>query len=111
MTIDLVTVSPDDFRPYIGQTFTVATDAGPLALTLDNVKIFEGSTIRDNRVEVAGRLHPPRKAFALTFEGPRDPVLAPAMHALTHATLGAITLFVSPFRQDQDCTLYESVFN
>jgi hypothetical protein len=111
MTIDLVTATADTFRPHVGQSFTVATTAGPVTLVLDNVKVFEGSTIRDNRVEVGGLLHPPRKAFALTFEGPREPVLAPRQMDLTHPTLGHLPLFVSPFRQDHDCTLYEAVFN
>lgn len=111
MTIDLVTATADTFRPHVGQSFTVATAVGPLGLTLDNVKVFEGSTIRDNRIEVGGVLHPPRKAFALTFEGPREPVLAPGQMLLAHPVLGGLQLFVSPFRQDHDCTLYEAVFN
>lgn len=111
MTIDLVTATAEMFSARVGEQFSVDTGAGPVTLTLDNVKIFERSTIRDNRVEVEGVLHPPRQAFALTFEGPRDPVLAPRMIVLTHPDLGALTLFVSPFRQDHDCTLYESVFN
>jgi hypothetical protein len=111
MTIDLVTATADTFRTHVGKQFSVETAAGRITLTLDNIKIFERSTIRDNKVEVDGVLHPPRQAFALTFEGPRDPVLAPGQIMLTHPDLGALTLFVSPFRQDHDCTLYESVFN
>jgi len=111
MTIDLVTASADSFRPFIGPVFTVATDAGLVTLTLDNVKVFAGSTIRDNHLEIDGVLHPPRKAFALTFIGPRAPVLAPRMQTLRHPTLGEMALFVSPFRQDHDGMLYESVFN
>lgn len=108
MTIDLVTATADTFRPYIGQPFGVA---GDVTLTLDNIKIFEGSMIRDNHVEIDGVTHPPRKAFALTFEGPREPVLPPTMLKLTHHELGEMALFLSPFRQDQTCMLYECVFN
>jgi hypothetical protein len=111
MTIDLVTATADTFRPHVGAQFTVATEVGPVMLRLDNVKLFEGSTVRDNRVEVGGIVHPPRQAFALTFEGPREPVLAPRQVVLTNPILGDLSLFVSPFRQDHDCTLYESVFN
>lgn len=111
MTIDLVTATAETFRPHVGQTFTVDSVVGPVVMTLDNVKIFEGSTIRDNHLEIAGVVYPPRKAFALTLVGPREPVLRPAMMALAHPVIGPLTLFVSPFRQDHDCTLYESVFN
>lgn len=111
MPIDLVTATPDSFRPLVGQAFVVDTPAGPVTLTLDNVKLFERSMTRDNRVEVGGVLHPPRQAFALTFEGPRTPVLASQQMTLTHPDTGPLELLVSPFRQDHDCTLYEAVFN
>lgn len=111
MSIDLVTATADTFRRHVGQAFTVDSVAGPVVLTLDNIKIFDGSTIRDNHLEIGGVVYPPRKAFALTLVGPRDPVLRPAMMALTHPEIGPLTLFVSPFRQDHDCTLYETVFN
>jgi hypothetical protein len=109
--IDLVTATADTFRPHVGQDFGVDSVAGPLVLTLDNIKIFDGSTIRDNHLEIAGVVYPARKAFALTLVGPRDPVLRPGLMVLTHPVIGPLTLFVSPFRRDHDCTLYESVFN
>ncbi|PWK60649.1 DUF6916 family protein [Roseicyclus mahoneyensis] len=111
MTIDLVTATADSFRPHIGQDFTVNSVAGPLVLRLDNIKIFEGSTVRDNHLEIGGVVYPPRKAFALTLIGPREPVLRPGLMALSYPHIGPLTLFVSPFRQDHDCTLYEAVFN
>lgn len=111
MTIDLITATAETFRPHVGQRFTVDSVAGPVILTLDNIKVFEGSTIRDNHLEIGGVVYPPRKAFALTFEGPRDPVLRQGMMTLHHQDIGALTLFVSPFRRDHDCALYETVFN
>ena len=63
------------------------------------------------RDEIDGKVIPPRSAFALTFEGPRAPILKQAMYQMSHAELGDISLFLSPFRQDASCALYESVFN
>ncbi|MBI1385546.1 MAG: hypothetical protein GC150_11610 [Rhizobiales bacterium] len=109
--IDLVTATHETFGPFIGEVFEVETEQGPVSLTLDNVKIFEGSGVRDNHLEIDGRVYPPRKAFALTFVGPLEPVLAPQVHAIQAATAGRLELFLSPFRRDRDCMLYESVFN
>ncbi|WP_299658220.1 hypothetical protein [uncultured Tateyamaria sp.] len=111
MTFDPMTAAPQDFDAYVGDRFEVRAETGPVTLMLDNVKIFEGSTIRDNIVVIDDAEIPPRKAFALTFEGPVQPVLASTVYAMTHPALGDMDLFLSPFRQDRDCMLYEAVFN
>lgn len=111
MTFDLVTATHESFAPFVGQRFHVTVAGEDVALLLDNVKRFPNSTIRDARVEIGGRVYPPRESFALTFEGPREPQLAPECHSLRHHTLGKLLLFVSPFRRDMDCMLYEVVFN
>lgn len=111
MTIDLATADAETFRPHVGETFTVASTLGPIDLILENIKVFEGSTIRDAEVVVDGTVLPPRKAFALTFLGPLDPVLHSGQASVTHARAGTLTLFLSPFRRDPDGMLYESVFN
>jgi len=111
MTIDLITATAEDFDPFIGQTFKIKTDDGVLEVKLDNVKRFENSMVRDSVVEIDGVTYPPRKAFALTWEGPREPVLGANSYHLSHEKTGDMFLFVSGFRQDADCMLYESVFN
>lgn len=111
MTIDLITATHETFEPFVKQTFEVDTEQGPLSLVLDNIKIFETSTIRDNHLEIDGVVHPPRKAFALTFEGPREPVLTSMTYRVTHHKIGTLELFLSGFRRDHNCMLYESTFN
>lgn len=111
VTIDIATADAETFRPYVGETFTVRSTMGAIDLRLDNVKIFEGSTVRDKEVVVEDAVLPPRKAFALTFVGPLDPVLQSAAVTLSNPETGPLTLFLSPFRRDRDCMLYESVFN
>ncbi|MEY8837534.1 hypothetical protein AB9K41_00690 [Cribrihabitans sp. XS_ASV171] len=111
MTVDLMTADAETFRPYVGDVFTVASTMGPVDLTLDNIKQFEGSTVRDSEVVADGRLVPPRKAFALTFVGPLEPVLQSGLASVDNSRTGTLTLFISPFRRDRDCMLYESVFN
>ncbi len=111
MAIDLITADHETFRPYLKQTFEVETEDGPVRLVLDNIKIFESSTKRDSHLEIDGIVYPPRKAFALTFEGPRAPVLPALTYRVSHTEIGTLELFLSGFRQDHDCMLYESTFN
>ncbi len=111
MSFDLADLTPETMSPYVAQSFGVETSMGEVSLTLDNVKIFEKSDIRDNVLEIDGRELPARKAFALTFEGPIDPQLESDSYKVTHETLGTFALFLSPFRRDRDCMLYEAVFN
>ncbi|EPX82286.1 DUF6916 family protein [Salipiger mucosus] len=111
MTIDPITASAEDFAPYVGDTFRVESVAGPVPLVLDNVKRFDRSDVRDKRVEIDGSVLPARQAFALTFEGPVAPVLVSDTVELAHPALGRLVLFLSPFRQDDDCMLYEALFN
>ncbi|WP_146344152.1 DUF6916 family protein [Phaeobacter marinintestinus] len=111
MAIDMIKATHETFAPYVSQDFNVQSEAGDITFRLDNVKIFHGSTVRDNTLEIDGVFYPPRKAFALTWEGPRDPQLGPGTYVIENDQTGPMTLYVSPFRRDHDCMLYESVFN
>lgn len=111
MSIDLATAEPSVFEPFIGATFTITAGEAEVPVILDNVKIFEGSDVRDSVVEIDGKVLPPRKAFALTFEGPLEPQLGQGMYRFDHAEAGVLDLFLSPFRRDHNCMLYETVFN
>jgi hypothetical protein len=111
MSIDLNTATHETFRPFVGSVFSVSAASGPVELTLDNVKLASEATIRDSHVEVDGVVLPPRRAFALTFEGPQTPVLHQGIYPLDHPEIGRLDLFLVPFRQDAVCSLYESVFS
>ncbi len=111
MSLDLITATHETFAPFVSHQFAVQRPDGVVMLTLDNVKIFHGSTVRDNELVIDGVLYPPRKAFALTWEGPVEPELPPGTYDIHNDQTGVMTLYVSPFRKDQTCMLYESVFN
>jgi hypothetical protein len=110
MPINLITATHSDFEPFVGQKFDVAIEGGKVELVLDNVKIIKSSNIRDNHLEIDGVVYPVRQPFALTFEGPREPILEPITYSVFHDKAGKMELFVSAFRQDHDCMLYETVF-
>ena len=111
MSFDLITATQKDFEPFIGDIFNVESEAEPVQLTLDNIKINESINIRDNHLEIEGVVYPPRQPFALTMVGPVTPLLAPRVYKIEHAEIGAMQLLISPFRQDPDCILYEIVFS
>ena len=111
MAIDMIHATAESFSDYVGDTFDVHTDDGVTPLTLDNIKLHDEKTMRDNHLEIQGVVYPPRRPFSLTFIGPLNPILSESMHALKHATLGDLELFISAFRQDHDSILYESVLN
>ena len=111
MTIDLVTASADRLPPLSSGRSSPCHRRGVGTLTLENVKVFAGSTIRDNHLGIDGVLHPPRKAFALDFTARRAPGALRRMQTLRHPTRRGLRCFVSPSAQDHDGMLYESVFN
>lgn len=111
MAIDLIHATAETFADYVGDRFDVQADGGVVTLTLDNIKMFDAKNMRDNHLEIEGVVYPPRPPFALTFEGPREPVLQSQIYKLSHKTIGEIELFISGFRQDHNCMLYESCFN
>lgn len=106
---DLALLKPTDFEPLCG--CAVAVEGVPVTLTLDNVKEHGPHTRRDGHIEIGGRVLPPRQAFALVLEGPREPLLGQGTYGLDFPGLGTLGLFMVPFRQDATCTLYEITFN
>lgn len=110
MALDLVTADEESFRPFVGETFTIKALID-VPLTLDNIRTFINPSLRDKRVIVNDVELPVRKPFALTFTGPLDRELASDSFIVSHPELGEFALFLSPFRRDHDCMLYESLFN
>jgi len=115
MSIDIGFAESSDFEPYVGKVFTILLDDREVPVTLDNVKVLRGSDVRDTVVKIDGVELPPRQAFALTFEGPLEPQLGQGIYTFRLPKLGEteqeLALFLSPFRRDAACMLYESVFN
>ena len=111
MTLDLVTATHQTFAPFVGQVFAVAAPGGAVEMTLDNVKLLGERTQRDNHLEIEGVVYPPRRAFALTFVGPKEPVLPATTYPISHPETGTMHLYLSGFRQDRDGMLYESAFS
>lgn len=51
-----------------------------------------------------------RRAFSVTFRGPREPVLEQRIYSLEHPDLGRQELFLVPVHEDDEGRYYEAVF-
>lgn len=111
MSVDLAKLTAHACKPLVGTAFTVRYGDADLRLVVDNIKVFEGSDIRDRNVVIDGKDAPARQAFALTLIGPQSPELPQGMYDLSHPTLGTNGLFLGCFGKDADGMLYEIVFN
>lgn len=90
-----------DFSAQVGTDFR----AESLVLTLDEV-----STPGWNAAP--GLPHPSARNFSLVFSGPGPTVLPQATHALHHASLGTLHIFLVPMGpgpQGRFC--YQAIFN
>ncbi len=111
MKLDVRTATKEDFDAHVAKKFKVALADGEISLVLDNTKAGNAAHQRDGKLIVDGVEYPARTPFALTFEGPRSPLLPQGTYEIEHTDTGKLHLFLSPFRQDAECTLYEVVFN
>ena len=98
MTLDLGSVTADDFAPHVESAFAVQSPEGD-ALTLTLIDVCRG----------AGG--PTREQFTLTFAGgPNPPVRQGILH-LRHESLGELDLFLVPVGPGGDGRhRYEAVF-
>ena len=99
--LDKVTVSR--FRECLGTTFRLRSEAGQVDLEL-----IEASSLG---VEAREPGTSNRQAFSILFRGPAEPVLPQQIHALEHAALGRLDLFLVPIGPDAKGMRYEAVFN
>ena len=98
MTLDLGTVTADDFAPHVESAFAVQSPAGD-DFTLTLIDVCRG----------AGG--PTREQFTLTFVGGPNPPLRQSILRLQHDALGDLELFLVPVAPGGDSRQrYEAVF-
>jgi hypothetical protein len=99
---DLAAMSAGDFAPHVGEPF-VLTRAGAPALELVLAAAED--------LPASGSSPSGRTPFALTFDGPAEPLLAQQIVPLEHPSLGRLELFVVPVAHGAGGARYEAVFN
>ena len=99
-TIDLASLTADDFTPHVDSQFDLNLPNGSkLPLTLVTVQ----DLIAENPQY--------KRAFSLLFDGPREPILPQSIYALRHETLGGLDIFLVPIGVTPEHCLYQAVFN
>lgn len=91
-----------DFRPYLGQKFTVR---------LDGIELIE-LELECAREEGTGPPSAPRKPFSLMLLGPpSNQYLQQAIYRLEHPQLGVLDLFIVPLGLQRGQMRYEVIFS
>ncbi len=98
--LDLAIAAHAQFAPCVGQTFELPSAAGPIALTLAEVRPL-------------GAAYPgaPRAPFALTFHGAPALRLPQGIYRLENAALGAMEIFLVQVAADATASHFEAIFN
>ena len=94
-----------DFARCLSDPFVVRPDTGPPI----DVELLEATRLECRALPVAQPLR--REPFSLVFRGPVNPWLLQATHAVEHAQLGRLELFLVPIGPDEHGMRYEAIFN
>lgn len=100
--LDEVTVS--EFAACLGSAFRVYSETGRGM----ELELIEATPLGP---QSRGGGSAKREGFSLVFRGPAEPVLPQRIHAIEHATLGRMELFLVPIGPDARGMRYEAVFN
>jgi uncharacterized protein DUF6916 len=77
-----------------------------------NVNAGNGSVVPLELIEVTESDPSPKiELFTLQFQGPLRPRLNQQIHRLEHETLGACEIFLTAIAEQDNSTIYESVFH
>jgi hypothetical protein len=96
-TRSLDSLTTEDFRPYQGTCFVLAS--GSVGFELIEVTPLGAAA--------SGGYRAP---FSLVFRAPPDPLLQQGIHRLEHDNFGVIDLFLVPIGPDEAGIRYQAVF-
>jgi hypothetical protein len=87
----------EDFGDRVGESFTVESEEGILAMTLETAQPLPAG------VREAG-------SFRLVFRGPSEPALPQAIYQFAHGGR-TLDIFIVPIARAEGGMLYEAIFN
>lgn len=87
----------EQFEEVKGTSFEIYTSSEE-SINIDLVKVDE---MRET---------PPYQSFAIVFQAPNGSGLTQQIYKLRHAEMGELELFLSPFAEDENGLMLESIF-
>ena len=97
-------LTPETFRPHIGDAFRLELEGGELHLEL--VEVEEGGSEASSSARAAGL----RTPFSIVLRGPHDPLLPQGTYSVMQEAIGAFPRFIVPIGQDELGTQYQAIF-
>ena len=97
MTVPPTTFEYRFYDGLRGEAFQIATTAEPIELVIEEVT---------PKAEFRGKI-----PFSVFFQSNSPHVLPQAIYRLTHATAGAVDLFIIPRERRPEGIVYQAVFN
>ncbi len=94
---DLVSLTIDDFKPLLDETFALQAAGAEIALKLAEV-------------EAKGRTDREGGAFSLLFVAPKGPWLPQAIYVLRHPAMGNMEIFLVPIGPLPGGNGYQAIF-
>ena len=103
--LDRLTVA--EFSPFVKATFPTHLEPGDVL----ELELIEARVI--GRTSQADGADAPRRAFSLTFRGPRGRPLGQRIYPIEHPRLGTLGIFLVPLgpEGDPDGLHYQAIFN
>jgi hypothetical protein len=92
-------LTPEDFEPWVGRSFTAQTDPEPVAIQLVRV---------ERKLASQFAIRPP---FTLVFRTPADVLLIDGLYTVSCDRCGPHEIFLAPILSPPGQRFYEAVFN
>jgi hypothetical protein len=97
MPTSLASVTAADFEALSGETFTLASQSGEIALRLQEVRRL-GDALREGG------------AFSLEYRSGPGPFLPQGTYPISHPALGTFDMFIVPLGPKDGSNSYEIIF-
>lgn len=103
MPVSVETITLDDFRAHLGESFSLSTPSGQTI----TAQLAEVNDLGSNRPHDARLRH----SFSLMFYAPATQRLSQGIYPLQHPQLGSLELFVVPVGLDARGLQLQVIFN
>jgi hypothetical protein len=105
----LSTLTAADFKPFVGSTFTVQSQASTVRLTLAEVQ--NPPTLSAGAPAPTGKADPRSQTFALRFKSSSGPALSQGTYTFQNKSIGNFAMFIVPSQAKANPMYYTGQVN